>query len=114
MKEPLAILLFAAVIYLGWEQPFGDRYEAFQHNIQALQALSALRPTIPANKGSSTDDLAVPDLNAPPENVPPEPDSSGGKNDVPSSWMWQKGKLDSRQQGVDRSSVHTVEPLMRN
>ena len=134
MKEPVAILLFVVVIFLGWEQPFEARYQtlkALDRNIQALASLRLPVPAnngssadglaipdlnipLPANNGSSADGLALPDLNAPPENVPPGPDSSGDKDDNPPSWMWRKGKLDSRQQGVDRTGIHTYEPLLRN
>src|SRR5579871_4145876 len=102
MKEPVAILVFAMVVFLGWEHPYEERYNNFQRNYQVLTSLG--RMTAPGNNGSTPDALTDFDQNPAPDKVTtqsPEAAPAPVKTDSPGSWMWEKGKLDSsKQSGV--------------
>ncbi len=94
MKELVALLFGGVLISLGWNQPYRDHYLAAQRTLSGKAAPAVANAPLPP---------AGPVVSA----ATPAPRDN--------SWMWQRGTLDStKQSGVDRSGVHTVEPRVRN
>lgn len=86
MKEMVALLLAVGLIAVGWEKSYKEHY------IFLATMLSAGRT--PAGPAANS-----------------YPAAPAAHSDA--SWMWEKSKLDStKQSGVDRSGVHTHEPLL--
>jgi hypothetical protein len=94
MKESVALLFSIVLIALGWDQSYQQQYVAITQSVTALKA--GHLPVV----------LAPPPTPAPIAAVATPP-----PNDH--SWMWQRSSLDSnKQSGVDRSGVHTIEPMV--
>lgn len=86
MKELVALLLGIGLITAGWEKSYKEHY------IYIATMLSTGGPA-----------AATPARYFPPAR-PVHSDSA---------WMWRKSTLDStKQSGVDRSGVHTTEPML--
>jgi hypothetical protein len=81
---------------LGWDQSYQNQYIAARRSVAALSGEHFPQPPAATYV-------------APPEPVAvPQPAPVADK-----SWMWKKSTLDStKQSGVDRSGVHTFEPMV--
>jgi hypothetical protein len=111
MKVMVATAMLTLLIAVGWDRPYDQQFAAFRAVYDQLlmklkpqpEAITIPMPT-PAPEATAVDTTPTPPFDPPP--------TSSAKNN---SWMWNKGVLDNpRQSGVDRSGVHTSEPLLQS
>jgi len=94
MKELAAILLGVVLVAAGWNQPYRDHYLFLAGTLAKAGISLPTKSVANVNSGQVVSTTQAPQTD--------------------NSWMWRKGSLDSaKQSGVDRSGVHTFEPMLK-